>query len=346
VSKRNSLVWQRRTLMALVAAVCSVVIGLIWHPGEPTSQAKLVSEPVPRVLPTTQSQGKVVALDISGLNGTPVIAPATALSKLKAANGLQLKAFKQEIVQVDQPQDTTFSLPKEFQGKTIAETTLSPKQKVIALTFDDGPWPRTTEQVLEILKQNNIKATFFWIGKNLKNSPQIGQLVVDAGHAIGNHTWHHWYHWMDAGTASREIEDTAALIYETTGVKTSLFRPPGGFLTNGPAGYAKQKNYAVMMWSADSRDWFYRLAPAQVLVNIVLREAKPGGIVLMHDGGGDRSKTVKALPQIIDGLKQRGYEFVTVPELLEMKDQELKGPPEAAPAASLSKLKLSKEARG
>lgn len=78
-----------------------------------------------------------------------------------------------------------------------------------------------------------------------------------------------------------------------------------------------------MMWSADSRDWFYRYAPVQVLINNVLKGAQPGGIVLMHDGGGDRSKTVKALPQIIAGLTQRRYKFVTVPELLEMKDTQL-----------------------
>jgi len=219
---------------------------------------------------------------------------------------------------------STFSVPKEFQGKTIAQTTLPLKEKVIALTFDDGPWPRTTQQVLDILKQNGIKATFFWIGNNVKNFPEIANSVVDAGHVIGNHTWHHWFRWMDATTAAREIESTAEIIYKTTGVKTSLFRPPGGFLNNGPAGYAKQHKYAVMIWSADSRDWFYRLASPSILVRNVLKEAKPGGIVLMHDGGGDRSKTVKALPEIIDGFRQRGYKFVTVPELLELKDKELK----------------------
>ena len=219
---------------------------------------------------------------------------------------------------------TFFSVPSEFQGKVIAETKLPLKDKVIALTFDDGPWPRTTAQVLDILKRNDIKATFFWIGKNVKSFPEIAQLVVDAGHVIGNHTWHHWYRRMDATTAAREIEDTAAQIYETVGVKTSLFRPPGGFLNNGPASYAEKQKYTVMMWSADSRDWFYRLASPQVLINNVLKEAQPGGIVLMHDGGGDRSKTVKALPQLIDGLRQRGYKFVTVPELLALKDKEQK----------------------
>lgn len=217
-----------------------------------------------------------------------------------------------------------FAIPKEFEGKVIAETRLPTKEKVIALTFDDGPWPRTTEQVLDIFKQNDIKATFFWIGKNVKNYPDIAKRVVEDTHVIGNHTWHHWYRHMDAATATREIDDTAAVIYKTTGVKTSLFRPPGGILNNGPAGYAEKHDYAVMMWSADSRDWFYRRASPSILVNNVLKEAQPGGIVLLHDGGGDRSKTVQALPEIISGLRQRGYKFVTVPELLALKDKELK----------------------
>ena len=303
--KRNFLVWRHRIFMALVTAVCIVVVGWVWHPRKSIDQANVA--PLASETSSTQQQRKV-GLDVSGV---------------KTAIGSQVEAFRKEIAQFDQ-QDVTFSVPKEFEGKTIAETTLPLKQKVIALTFDDGPWPRTTEQVLEILAQNDIKATFFWIGNNLRKFPEIAKLVVGAGHTIGNHTWHHWYRRMDQSTAAREIKDTAELIYKTTGVKTSLFRPPGGFLNNGPADYAKKNNYAVMMWSADSRDWFYRLTPPQVMVNNVLREAQPGGIVLMHDGGGDRSKTVKALPQVIAGLRQRGYKFVTVPELLEMKDKELK----------------------
>ena len=215
-----------------------------------------------------------------------------------------------------------YSVPKEFQGKNVAQTPLLPQEKVIALTFDDGPWPHTTEQVLDILKQYDIKATFFWIGKNVKNFPEIAKLVVNAGHVVGNHTWHHWYRHMNPTAAAQEVESTAEIIYQTTGVRTSLFRPPGGILNNGPAAYAKKEKYAVMMWSADSID--YRHISASRLINNVLKQAKSGGIVLMHDGGGNRSQTVKALPKIIDGLTKRGYKFVSVPELLDLKDKELK----------------------
>jgi peptidoglycan/xylan/chitin deacetylase (PgdA/CDA1 family) len=123
---------------------------------------------------------------------------------------------------------------------------------------------------------------------------------------------------MDQATAKSEIEKTNELIYQTTGVKTSFFRPPGGYLNNGLAAYAKSQKNSVVMWSVTSADTDPR-AKYQVFVKNVIRDAKPGAIVLMHDGGGNRERTVKALPEIISGLKQQGYRFVTVPELLEMQ---------------------------
>jgi peptidoglycan/xylan/chitin deacetylase (PgdA/CDA1 family) len=214
--------------------------------------------------------------------------------------------------------DQTVGIPPQFQAKIVKNIKPLGQEKVIALTFDDGPWPRITPKVLEILKKNNIKATFFWVGQPLKQNPQIAKQVVAEGHVIGNHTWHHWYHRLDASTAAHEIEDTAELIYKTTGVRTSLFRPPGGVMNNGVADYAKRKNDLIVMWSNDPMD--YRPHSAKQLVNNVIRKAQPGGIVLMHDGGGNHWATVEALPEIIAKLREQGYKFVTIPELLEMSD--------------------------
>ena len=211
-----------------------------------------------------------------------------------------------------------FTVPAKYQAKTIYKVEPSNKEKVIALTIDDGPWPKTTAEMLDILKGNNVKATFFWVGSALQENPEIAKRVVAEGHAIGNHTWHHWYRKMDEATAKSEIEKTNELIYKTTGVKTSFFRPPGGYLNNGLAAYAKSQKNSVVMWSVTSADTDPR-AKYQVFVKNVIRDAKPGAIVLMHDGGGNRERTVKALPEIISGLKQQGYRFVTVPELLEMQ---------------------------
>ncbi|MEA5576694.1 polysaccharide deacetylase family protein [Anabaena sp. UHCC 0451] len=211
-----------------------------------------------------------------------------------------------------------FTVPAKFQGKTVYQVKPKNNEKVIALTIDDGPWPKTTVEMLDILQQNDVKATFFWVGSSLKNHPEIAKRVVAEGHAIGNHTWNHLYKRMDAATAKSEIEKTNELIYKTTGVKTSIFRPPGGYLNNGLATYAKSQKNSVVMWSVTSADTDPR-AKYQVFVKNILRDAKPGAIVLMHDGGGNRERTVKALPEIINGLKQQGYKFVTIPELLEME---------------------------
>ncbi|MBD0342873.1 MAG: polysaccharide deacetylase family protein, partial [Microcoleus sp. Co-bin12] len=183
------------------------------------------------------------------------------------------------------------------------------------------PWPTTTKQILEILKKNNIKATFFWVGRYLQAYPEIGKQVAAAGHAIGNHTWNHQYLKYNEDGAAREIDRTSSLIEKLTGIQTSIFRPPGGILNNGLAAYAQKKNYAVVMWSADSFDW---RTLTESLMDNVMRQAKSGGIVLMHDGGGNRARTVKALPDIIARLRKEGYIFVTVPELLQMQEQELK----------------------
>ncbi|MEG4317892.1 MULTISPECIES: polysaccharide deacetylase family protein [unclassified Microcoleus] len=212
-------------------------------------------------------------------------------------------------------------LPSQFKGTMLRQAKLDSHHKAIALTFDDGPWPTTTTQILDILKKNNIKATFFWVGRYLQTYPELGKQVAASGHAIGNHTWNHQYIKYNEEGAAREIDRTSSLIEELTGVKTSMFRPPGGILNNGLAAYAQKKNYAVIMWSADSLDW--RTA-TQSLMDNVMRQANSGGIVLMHDGGGNRSRTVEALPEIIARLRKEGYIFVTVPELLEMQEQELK----------------------
>ncbi|MEH1968220.1 MULTISPECIES: polysaccharide deacetylase family protein [unclassified Nostoc] len=213
-------------------------------------------------------------------------------------------------------------VPKVFQGTIVYQAKLKANEKVIALTFDDGPGPKNTAQILEILKKNDVKATFFMIGQMVKYFPQVAKQVAADGHVIGNHTWHHWYFQMDGATVASEIDRTADIIYKTTGVKTTLFRPPGGFLNNGLAEYAKNEKYAVMMWSEQSGDAERRSPQVPGLVKNVLKHAKPGAIVLMHDGGGNRSKSVKALPEMIAGLKGQGYRFVTIPQLLEIQAQE------------------------
>jgi peptidoglycan-N-acetylglucosamine deacetylase len=286
----------RFVAIALAAAAISCVIGTVLPGNQPALQA-------------------TDAVQVQNLNQ-----PLTAKEVGDNQTGFNLDRTIEQFLTVLQSKEErlTFVPSEEFQGKTIFEGNVNNSEKIIALTVDDGPWPETTEQMLDIFNQNNIKATFFWIGQSIETSPEIARRVVAEGHAIGNHTWHHWYDPMDPATAASEIDRTAKLIYETTGVKTTFFRPPGGVLNNGLAKYAQEQNYSVVMWSVTSADTDPRAQP-EAFVDNVLKGAKPGAIVLMHDGGGDRSRTIKALPEMIAGLKKEGYRFVTIPELMEIQ---------------------------
>lgn len=175
--------------------------------------------------------------------------------------------------------------------------------------------------ILDILKENKIEATFFVIGQHLKERPELAAKIVDEGHVLANHTWNHPTYKMGKEQVQSEVGKTAELIYEITGMTTTLFRPPGGVLDNGLADFVKDRKHVVVMWSADSVDWHYK-SPEEI-TNNVLKRATNGGIVLLHDGGGPRMHVVKALPKIIEELRKQGYKFVTVSELLEIKDREL-----------------------
>jgi peptidoglycan/xylan/chitin deacetylase (PgdA/CDA1 family) len=303
VTKMKRLLRQRKNLIvAFAAAVGSFLLGVMLPMNLRATQ--LVEPIQAQVLAVSSQESKDLA-NVNGIKGA--IAHRVEFSQ-QALASLLVNRFQSGI-------------PSELKGTTIRQAKLDSQHKAIALTFDDGPWPTTTRQILGILKKNNIKGTFFWVGRYLQAYPELGKPVAAAGHAIGNHTWNHQYIKYNEDGAAREIDRTSALIEELTGVKASMFRPPGGILNNGLAAYAQKKNYTVVMWSADSLDW---QIPAQPLMENVMRQAKSGGIVLMHDGGGNRSRTVEVLPAIIARFRKEGYQFVTVPELLQMQEQESK----------------------
>lgn len=249
------------------------------------------------------------------VSANSLVAPDDTKDRIKGIGTQMIDSWQEEA----QKKGVYSDIPKRFQGITLNDVASNPNDKIIALTFDDGPWPKYTEQVLDILKKNDVKGTFFVIGRNMKSFPDIGKRIVAEGHTIANHTWHHWYHRLNPKTAANEIDSTEEIIYQTTGVRTNLFRPPGGVLGNGPAAYARSKKYSVIMWSADSHD--YKRPPVARLLGSVMRNSKPGGIVLMHDGGGVRDMTVKALPEMIGRFKKQGYRFVTIPEMLAIDDK-------------------------
>jgi peptidoglycan/xylan/chitin deacetylase (PgdA/CDA1 family) len=293
VENRKSYFWSQGILISLVGLIGTLSIGMMILVRPNASDAQSSSQ---------ESVNEIAAnLDTK--------------QRLEELKSTMLRTWQEEA----QAKGISPDVPPRFQGVTIDAAKLPSDQKVIALTFDDGPWPQSTGQVLDILKKNNIKGTFFVVGQNVKNYPELARRVVKEGHSIANHTWHHWYHHMNPQTAAYEVANTTDIIFKTTGVKTGLFRPPGGIKTNGVVGYAKSNKYAIIMWSSDSIDYSRPSVPR--LINNIFRTARPGGIVLMHDGGGDRSHTVKALPDIINRFRKQGYKFVTVPELLELQNK-------------------------
>ncbi|MBD2503551.1 polysaccharide deacetylase family protein [Anabaena azotica] len=296
MENNKSFLWPQGILFALLAISASLSVGVMMLLRPNSSDAQ-----------NRKSINNITTISTAAKAGT-----SQRIEKLKSmmVTSLQEQARSKGL---------SDNVPPRFQGATIKSAKVNPSQRVIALTFDDGPWPESTAQVLDILKQNNIKATFFVVGQNVKNYPDLLRRVVAEGHTVGNHTWHHWYHFMNPQVAAYEVANTTDIIYKVTGVKTDLFRPPGGMMNNGLVAYARSNKYAVIMWSSDSADYSRPGVPR--LINNVLRPAKPGGIVLMHDGGGNRSQTVKALPEIISRFRKQGYSFVTIPELLEIQDK-------------------------
>jgi cellulose synthase/poly-beta-1,6-N-acetylglucosamine synthase-like glycosyltransferase/spore germination protein YaaH/peptidoglycan/xylan/chitin deacetylase (PgdA/CDA1 family) len=200
-------------------------------------------------------------------------------------------------------------------------------RKKLAISFDDGPDPRWTPKILDVLKEKRVPAAFFVIGEEAAESPRLLKRAYQEGHAIGNHTYSHPNLEETSVTQLRwELNLTQRLIESTLGVKSILFRPPYG-IDHQPE-YAEEvaqlpvaqdMGYLIVGQKIDPHDWrqpYGKQVPAKEIIESVLQQANVGNIILFHDGGGDRSQTVAALPVIIDELRARGFEFVSVPELV------------------------------
>ena len=186
-------------------------------------------------------------------------------------------------------------------------------QKVISLTFDDGPHDKTTPDILAVLKSKNVKATFFIVGERTGKRPELVKQIALDGHEIGNHSYSHPnLTRLTAGKINEELAKSEELLHNIT-PHPFLFRPPGGQYNNTVMQIAKEKGYLIILWSVDPEDWTHRSAGK--ITDVVLKNIKPGGIILLHDGIYP-SSTPEALGYIIDSLKDRGYEFVTVSSLL------------------------------
>jgi len=216
-------------------------------------------------------------------------------------------------------------------GRTLVNG--PPDRHVVALTYDDGPNPPYTDRILEVLRAEHVRATFFVVGRAVVAYPAVVKREAADGNAIGNHTWSHGHLVLyDAGGLRRTLERTDAAIYAATNQHTRIMRPPFGSRDWLVLDEVRKLGYTPVMWSVPlANDWEY--PPAHTIASRVLRYAHDGAIIALHDGNRgivcssahvaprtcDRSADVEATRLIVETLKREGYRFVTIPELLRME---------------------------
>lgn len=203
-----------------------------------------------------------------------------------------------------------WDFPAEYIGKTVLNKPHGMTEKVVALTFDDGPSPYTTPFVLDSLRKHKAKATFFVVGYMVRHREGILRRIVNEGHVIGNHSLSHKAN-PPKSVASWEISKTNALIKEVIGRSPNLYRPPYGIRTAQTTLYAKGKGMPIVLWTGSSADTATKDS-AKVYRN-VMAAVQPGAVILLHD---IQPHTAEAVPKILASLAKKGYRCVTVPEML------------------------------
>ncbi len=191
----------------------------------------------------------------------------------------------------------------------------NPNLPEVSFTFDDGPNPPYTSQILAILRRYSIRATFFDVGTQVQAYPDLVRQEYDSGHTVGNHTWGHAnLPHLSAASVIWQMTTDQDIIEQTIGVRPVFFRPPYGAFNALTLQDINYFGFVGFMWSVDPRDW--SRPGVNAIVATVLAQAGNGSIILMHDGGGDRSQTVAALPIIIESLQQRGFHFASLQQLI------------------------------
>ena len=211
--------------------------------------------------------------------------------------------------------NVSFWAPTRFRSATPSNA--------VALTFDDGPDPQFTPQILELLAARGVKAAFFVVGERVERYPELVARIDREGHLIANHSYHHGldFHFRLWSSVEREIASCNAAIAAVIGKVPTLFRSPQGFKNPALGDVLRRRHMLAVGWQARGFDALER--DAGTIEQKVLAQVKPGGVVLLHDGAGlhgtlDRSPTLTALPRIIDELRGRGLHLVRLDQLLDV----------------------------
>ncbi len=199
----------------------------------------------------------------------------------------------------------------------------------IAMTYDDGPHPQNTPRLLDMLRERNIKATFYVIGRSVNMYPHIVRRIVAEGHEIGNHTWtHRKLTALSDASVRWEMDKTRDAIIAACGVKPRTMRPPYGALRQSQRAWIyKDYGYPTILWNVDPEDW--KRPGLSVVTSRIVNNTRNGSIVLAHDL---HKPTVDAMPATLDGLLRKGFKFVTVSQLLALNPSTTATPPAAKPA--------------
>lgn len=188
-------------------------------------------------------------------------------------------------------------------------------KRLAALSFDDGPDPLYTPGVLDILKDYQIKATFFLVGASVEDHPDLVKRAIEEGHEIENHTYSHPDLRGESGVKTEaEILKTDKLLVKMSGIKGQYFRPPRRLYRQETIEIAERNGYKTVLWTICAEN--SKAKTPEEMAKRVIKAARPGMIILAHDGRLDRSATLAALPMIIEGLQEQGYEFVTLDKLI------------------------------
>jgi peptidoglycan-N-acetylglucosamine deacetylase len=203
--------------------------------------------------------------------------------------------------------------PSSAKPATYAQARVD--QPYIAMTFDDGPSAENTPRLLEMLKQRNIKATFFLIGQNVVSNPDLVRRILAEGHEIGNHSWTHpQLSKLSDDRVTAEITKTQDAIKDASGFTPALLRPPYGAITPRQREWIQNRfGLSIILWSVDPFDW--KRPGASVITQRILSQTRPGAIILSHD---IHKQTVDAMPATLDALIAKGYKFATVSQLIAM----------------------------
>ncbi len=201
-------------------------------------------------------------------------------------------------------------------GSRTSYSSVKINRPYVALTFDDGPHATNTPRLLDILRSRNVKATFYVVGTNAKRYPHILQRMVAEGHEIGNHTVTHGNLTKMSPTQIRnELRTSHYTIVAATGVAPRTMRPPYGAITANQKSWIRQEfGYPSILWNVDPKDW--KKPGSSVVASRLVNGARPGGILLVHD---IHSASIDAMPQAIDQLLAKGFQFVTVTQLIAME---------------------------